>query len=472
MQALSHRGPKAIFYLLAVAVLAQLLPATAAAQQPGPKRVLIISIDGLDTRYVQDPDKYKLRIPTLRKLMANGVTAAGVRSVYPSVTYPNHTSLATGATPAKHGIVGNGVFEDPAGPRTGAWFWWAKDIRSDTLWDAASRKGMTVGLVSWPVSTGAGDWNIPEIWVPGGSAVESRREVSRNARPRGLVEDIERTAANLYENVTADENDDLRTKFAEYIVTQKMPGMMLIHIADLDHFEHDYGPFTPEAIQILEKSDGYVARILKAYETAGILKETAVFITSDHGFKPISNSINPGVLMTREGLVTVETTRDSAGRERASVKDWKAAVYTNAAYCGIYVKDWNDEDTLGKLRGMFKELEGKPGSGIDKVYDAAEVRAVGGDPRAAFVLDPADGYSCGSSYAGEYITPNSTKGNHGYHPDRPDFLASFIASGPGIERGRKIGTLRMIDIAPTIARLLGIDLIGAEGEAAGLSDKR
>lgn len=438
------------------------------AQQPAAKRALVISIDGLDTRYIQDPDKYGLKIPTLRKLMANGVTARGMRSVYPSVTYPNHTALVTGTTPGRNGIVGNGIFEDPSGTRTGAWFWYSTSIKADTLWDSASRSGMTVGSVSWPVSVGAGDWNVPEIWAPGGSVVESRRVTSENSRPRGLVEEIERADRALYASVTGDEGDDMRTRFAEYIIRNKAPNLMLVHIFDLDHFEHDHGPFTREALAILEKTDGYVARMLKAYEEAGILSETAVFVTSDHGFKPISKNINPGVLLAREGLADVETFKDDSGRDRSVVRSWKAAVYPNAAYCAVYVRDQKDDETLGRLRSMFKALEGKDGSGIYKVYDATEVRSMGGDPLAVLVLDPAEGFSCGGSYSGEYITDTSSKGTHGYHPERDDFLASFIASGAGVLRRGKIDVINMIDVGPTVASVLGIELRDAIGEAVAL----
>lgn len=97
------------------------------------------------------------------RLMANGVTAKGVRAVYPSITYPNHTTLVTGALPEKHGIFGNNIFESPLGEKTGAGIWFAKNIKAETLWTAAKRGGLTTGLVSYSVAGGAGDWNVPEI---------------------------------------------------------------------------------------------------------------------------------------------------------------------------------------------------------------------------------------------------------------------------------------------------------------------
>lgn len=113
------------------------------------KRALIISLDGLDARYLAEPDKYNLRILTPRRLMREGVTAArGIIAVYPTVTYPNHTTMITGALPARHGIFGNDVFEPPDWIQTRSGHWFAGDIKAQTLWDAARVKGLKVGLVA------------------------------------------------------------------------------------------------------------------------------------------------------------------------------------------------------------------------------------------------------------------------------------------------------------------------------------
>lgn len=278
--------------------------------------MLLVSLDGLDTRYLHDADKLGLKIPALRRLMANGVTAKGLRSVYPSITYPNHTTLVTGALPAKHGIFGNNVFESPSGEKTGVGIWFAKDIKADTLWTAAKRAGLTSGMVSYPVAGGAGDWNVPEIWKPGNGIEGAKQAIRENAVPGGLVEEVEAKLPGLYENYTEDEGDDARTKFAEYITAEKKPDVMLVHFYDLDHFEHVYGPFTPEVFAILEKVDGYVARLVAASERAGTLDETTVFITSDHGFKPIAKQINPGVLLRREGLVEAADEPGGGGSQK------------------------------------------------------------------------------------------------------------------------------------------------------------
>jgi predicted AlkP superfamily pyrophosphatase or phosphodiesterase len=453
--------------VLLASIVAALFSIAPAARNLGPqnsapkaKRALVISIDGLDARYLLRADEYGLKIPTLRRLMREGVVAP-VIGVYPSVTYPSHTTIVTGATPARHGIVNNTLFEPPPMKPTGSWFWFARDIKADTLWDAAARRGLSVGLVSWPVSTGAGDWNVPEIWSPGKSPFESRDTVREYARPRGLVEEVERADPELFKNLTPDEGDDMRTRFAEYIIAHKRPQLMLVHLFDLDHFEHSYGPFTSQAFTTLEKVDGYIGRLLAAVERAGLLSETAVFIVSDHGFMAISRTFNPLIVLEQAGLVKIAP--DADGRRR--IIEWRALPYISGGSCAIILRDDQDQEALRRAREAFRPYEQQ---GILRIIDRSELERLGANPRAAFALEAAEGYAFGGGLTGETITPSLNRGTHGYLPTLPDYRASFIAAGAGIERKGKIGEIRMIDIGPTVARLLGLELRDAQGRALPL----
>ncbi|MBD0326511.1 MAG: alkaline phosphatase family protein [Pyrinomonadaceae bacterium] len=468
-------NPNSLLLLCVVSLLAIVCSARVAGAQEkrtlqDAKRVIVISLDGLDWRYVSSPNS-SLRIPTLRRLMTEGVSSSVV-TVYPSVTYPAHTSISTGAYPARHGIFGNDIF-DPSMLHSREWYWFARAIKVDTLWDAAKRANLSTAMVSWPVATGAGDHNVPEILKLGGKFPDTLALMKANARPQGLVEEIERADAQLYARVSRDEQDDMRTRFAEYVIERKRPQVFLMHLFDLDHFEHDFGPFTPEANAILEKTDAYVARILAAAERAGTLNETAVFIVSDHGFLPISQQIHPGVLLERAGLLKVSEEKDAQGRTRTVVKEWRALPYTSSGSCAIILRDPKDTDALKRVRAVFQDFtEGKssafPGMGKKslRVLEAREIRSLHADPRASFVLEAEDGYAFGNNYAGQPITSTNTRGTHGYLPSR--YLNTFIASGAGIHRrgllnGRR--PIRMIDLGPTIARTLKLRLRDAEGKA-------
>jgi predicted AlkP superfamily pyrophosphatase or phosphodiesterase len=467
-----RRRARTVFRLvLLLLCLTPQAPATVSARKQGaevnrPRRALIISLDGLDARYLRDADRHGLKIPTLRRLMSEGVTAReGVVGVFPSVTYPSHTTLVTGASPRRHGVLSNSLFVPPPAGPSEDWYWFASQIKADTLWDAARRRGLTAGMVSWPVTTGAGDWNAPEIWKPGGTREESRELVRRHARPRGLIAEIERADPSLYAEVNEDEGDDMRTRFAEHIIREKRPRLMLVHLFDLDHFQHDHGPFTPEALAMLEKTDGYVARLLEASRRAGTLAETAVFVVSDHGFKPYTKVVHPLVLLERAGLVTSRESADARGRARRRVVEWRVLPHVSGASCMVMLKDPKDEGALNRALVAFRDLES---AGALRIVTRAELDRLGADPRAAFALSAGEGHSFSGGFANEVIVEGKPRGQHGYLPGPPDYRAAFVASGAGVRRRGNVGEISMLDIGPTVARALGLRLRHAEGRALDL----
>ena len=95
--------------------------------------VLMISVDGLKPEYVLDADAHGLKIPFLRGLLRDGTYARGVTGVWPTVTYPSHTTLLTGLSPAEHGIYNNLEF-DPKSTFANAWYWYAQaNSRTDAV---------------------------------------------------------------------------------------------------------------------------------------------------------------------------------------------------------------------------------------------------------------------------------------------------------------------------------------------------
>lgn len=102
--------------------------APAAAGTP----LVVVSIDGLHPGHVLEAERHGLRIPNLRRLVQDGAWSSGARGVLPTVTYPSHTTIVTGVSPARHGIFYNGPF-DPLERNRDGWYWYAEDIRVPTL---------------------------------------------------------------------------------------------------------------------------------------------------------------------------------------------------------------------------------------------------------------------------------------------------------------------------------------------------
>lgn len=141
----------------------------AVAQRPidrGVKQplVVLISIDGLKPEAVLQADAHHLKVPNLRRMVADGVYADGVIGVLPTLTYPSHTTILTGVSPAVHGIYSNTTF-DPLNKNAQGWYWYSEDVKVPTLWDAAHSAGITTANVYWPVSVGAHvDYNLAQLW--------------------------------------------------------------------------------------------------------------------------------------------------------------------------------------------------------------------------------------------------------------------------------------------------------------------
>ncbi len=438
----------------------------AAAAPVTPRRVIMVSIDGLKPEYYLNADKYGLKIPFIRRVLREGAWSRGMRGVFPTVTYPTHTSMVTGVNPGMHGIVTNAAW-DPLERNMGGWRWYSEDIRRPTLWDLAARKGLRVGMVAWPVTVGAqATERIPEIWRAG---TPDDVKLMRALSTRGLLDKIAARFPDFYRGLTPPTNhNDTLGDAAVYMVETLRPRLLLLHLEDVDHEEHEAGPFTPPVFHSIENADAQLARLYDASRKAGTWGETAMIIVSDHGFARTSWTIHPGVLMAEAGLVDFESGAGSragmitALRNRARISDWKAVILASGGMGYIYTKEGEGREAKNKILSLFKPLVGAPNSGIKRIYNAAEIKALGGDPKAFLAIEAARGYMISGGYRGDYRSPASLKGMHGYSPDDPRMLASFLVYGPMVGKG-EIKKPRVIDLAPTIAGWLGLDLRGAEG---------
>lgn len=431
-----------------------LLLAQAPAAAPSVRHVILVSVDGLMPVSYTNPDAYGLRVPTLREMVANGVHSPGVRTVYPSVTYPSHTAIATGATPGTHGVVANYPW-DPMDRLRGAMRFYTEDIRVPTLWNVARSSGLRTALVYWPVTVGAtADAFVPEFWR--NDATPEDTKLLRAMSTPGLLETVARRFPGFNERFLPPRvSDEAGTDIAVHVIETLRPHLLMLHIFDVDHFQHRDGPLAGQGLAAIENADRQLARLIEAAKKAGTWNETAIVVVSDHGFVPVSQSFRPGILLREKGLITLD--------DRNRVTDWKAWLIAGGGHSFIYVKDPNDAETRRVLLDTFRPLAGQPGGAIRRVLTHDDVVALGGDPRIFLALEPADNFGFAAGYTGDLIFPSGGKGQHGLPPDRPEINSSLLIYGPRIGAARLDGA-RMIDIAPTVARWLGLRLDRAEGK--------
>ncbi len=405
--------------------------------------LLVISIDGMRPDYVLKADEHGLKIPHLRRLMKDGAHATGVRGVLPTVTYPSHTTILTGVWPVKHHVYSNVVF-DPFDLNLGGWMWYSEDIAVPTLWEAASKAGMVVGSVSWPVSVAAPGirYNIPEYWRASKFPGEDLKLMRAIGTP-GLIAEIEKEVGPYVTDLDDAANGDRqRTRYAIAILKNKHAQFITIHLASLDHLEHGFGPFSPEANSTLEQIDQEVGELEDAAPGA------TVCVLSDHGFTRTDHSFNIIAPFVEEGLVTL-TNRKVTG--------WKAYPDLEAGSAAILLKDPNDGATRDKVEKLLRRLAADPKNGIAHILEPKQIAAFGGRPDAAFWVDMQSNYSVVAT-----DRPNKVGGTHGYAPSNPQLLASFFIAGPKIKAGADLGEIDMRSIAATLAKAMGLSFTSAD----------
>lgn len=413
---------------------------------------MLISIDGMKPDYVLEADKHGLKIPHLRRLAAEGASATGVTGVLPTVTYPSHTTMVTGVAPARHGIYANTPF-DPFGKNQGGWYWYAEDIRVLTLWDAAGKAGLVTSSVDWPATVGANiTYNIAQYWR---ARTADDRKLIRALSTRGLLAEAEREWGPYHQGDDYSiEADGIRTNFNVYLLEKKRPGFHTVYFGGLDHEEHDHGPYSSEAFAGLEKIDAMVGRVRAAAEKVGGGR-AVICVVSDHGFARTDKELRLNAALGEAGLIEV----DAAGK----LKSWRAVAWISGGSAAIVLQDQRDDEARKKTREVIERLARDPASGLFRFYEGEAARQLGGFPEAAFVVGAKPGYSFGGGLDGPITRPAKPGGTHGYLPELAEMDSSFFIAGPGIPAGRNLGRIDMRDIAPTLARLLGIALPAAEG---------
>jgi len=399
-------------FSLTLLALAAALPARAADRHP----VLLISIDGLRPDAVLEADRYGLKVPTLRGLVAQGAHAREVINVNPTVTNPNHTTLVTGVLPNEHGIYNNRPFEPSE--KGGKSYSLYSQIKAPTLWGAAKAAGLKTGSLFWPVTDDAKDIDF-----------------------------------NLRDG--SDEDDGKIADDAIALIEKERPDLLTIHFVSLDHEEHKSGPFSAEANAILERIDTAIGRVIAAERNAH--PDTVVAVVSDHGFFKVTHQVNLNTALVEAGFITL-----GDGPDRP-VRSWTAFGWYVGGSAMIVLRDPKDLQTKARVKAYLDKLAQDPAIGIEGVHGRDEIAGLGFAPEAEFVVAFKTGYRMGMPLTGPLVI-DAKGGAHGAFSTstvRPDMHASFFIAGPGITAGKDLGAIDMRRIAPTLAEALKAPLPSA-----------
>jgi predicted AlkP superfamily pyrophosphatase or phosphodiesterase len=365
-----------------------------AQEQP---HVLMVSVDGLDQRYLSQCDRLGLKVPSLRRLMKEGAWASGVIGEVPTITWPSHTTMITGVPPAVHGIQRNQV-------------WDYSSIKVKTLWEELRANGKSTAAITWPVTVNAPiTWNLPENFARRQGGSMDLESVAAKATP-GLVDKIAARYPSFQQQWV---DDRTRTLAALFLLREKHPALLAVHLVDLDAEEHETKPFSKASNAILEYTDELIGQML-----AAMPRDTVFALVSDHGFVPVEKTVHVPAGKVTPFWVTAEDAKEAEELER---------------------------------------LRQDPANGIGRRIPPQEwTRFMPGVPSPAAAYEPAGLFLFSpAATEGRYGKPPEV-GTHGLWPGHPDYRSVFLLWGPGI-KPEHLPEMAMTGIYPRLRALLGMD---------------
>lgn len=411
------------------------------------EHVVLISIDGFAAYHLTNQE---LELPNIRRLIRDGVWAASSETVFPSVTHPSHTTILTGVEPRLHGVLSNSLTDRETGDRFHPTNKPRKElVLVPTLFDAAKAKGLKTASFFWPETRDdpSIEFNIPEVFD-----AERRAEIS--AVDPALVEELRQADIPIdlyfrwYHTDRMMAADRILAESAAYAIEKYKPGLLSIHFLVTDEQQHFHGPHHYLSKTALTHTDASVGVLIDAVERAGLSDTTTFVVAADHGFHSVQHKMNVRPVFERAGLTDK---LDLGGY------GWTLSIRKEESF--------DAAQDLPKLERAFAELEKLPN--VARIVRPEDFHALG-LPRYEeskyarshyMVIPDIDTFLTIEDHDSmERVRLPEAHHEHGYLPSNPRMYTSLVLAGAGIKKSVSIGHVRNLDIAPTIAELLGLQM--------------
>ena len=403
-------------------------------------RVILISIDGFRGSLLKEKS-FEKRCPNLFKLMNNGRWCSKVVSVFPSLTYPAHTSMITGVNPETHGITNNRIFNPSKNFID--WFWYADSIKTPTLITKAKEKKLITLGVSWPVTVGAPvDYLLPEFKSVNDS-ISTVDLIRKHDNPKYFLE-IAKTRGIIPENNNPEgfNRDLLLHRLFMDTFTRKKPNLSLYHMIETDLIQHKCGKDSEEAWTAFMFMDSLVGNIMSYLDKNVLWNTTTLIVTGDHGFKNYNYEISINRLFESKGWLNI---KDSG------ISNWEVVGIPSGGSAFIHLKDSKNEKLKQKVRITLSQ---------QNEFKILEERHVTGSSlslyKSDFILLAKKDYTFTRSIEQPFIK-QSFGGSHGGDPKDKELYTGFIAVGPSIDKG-VIDEMLLTDIAEIVSSVLELNL--------------
>ena len=420
--------------LLAALAASALLAAPAPAARPA-DHVFIVMMDGTRPDFLR-----RAHAPVIHALAAAGTTFLQAETTYPSQTRVAFVSLPTGSYPGSHGIVGGDEIKDAS--------WKDLDtgnndpiaaqalVARPTFFEEATAAGLTSIYAAMKgyelVGAKGATWTIN-----GKNTIDKAAYAARYAPEVSGSVDLalwykQRLSRDLLDQTLA-------------LVREHKPNLVVINLGSPDYVAHTWGPLAPQYLDTLQFIDGLVGELKTELGKLGMLESTAFVFSADHGF----SDVDPNRLIAPAADPPRPATED-----RRHALDPLAArsiehfvTNTGGASMGVYIRDkarLAEAVALLRREPWVESIYCEPASaGCDLSLSSLHAYFPGRSPDLMVDLD--------DDSALNYPQP----GQHGTH--RPnDMRIPLVFSGAGVARGVVGGKASLVDVAPTVLRLLGL----------------
>jgi predicted AlkP superfamily pyrophosphatase or phosphodiesterase len=359
---------------------------------------VLVGIDGFHPEYLmREPSRH------LRHLAQEGVRARWMVPVFPTLTFPNFYSIATGLYPEHHGIVSNTIKDSVLGRFTLRDTASARDPRwwgGEPIWVTAEKQGKRAATFFWPGSD-----------VPIGGV-----------RP---------TYYRLYDASVP--NAERIRQVVEWLTLppDSAPDLVTVYFDDVDQAGHDFGPNSPETDSAIARVDRAVGALLDGLRSRGLDRSVNVVVVSDHGMA----ELKAGQLIFLDDYV------DTAAVE----------VVDLGPVLSLHARGRKENEVYRRLRGAHPHL---------RVYRKSEMpeqlhyRMHHRIPAIIGVAD--EGWRITTRGQAASRRGQLLRGHHGYPPDLPSMRALFLARGPVFARGSVVEPFQNIHLYSLLTRILGL----------------
>lgn len=418
------------------------------------RHLVVLSADAM----VDADLEYASTLPHIKMLRERGSLVRHVRSIYPTVTYPAHVTISTGCWPEKTGIWANDEFQP--GNIHPNWLWFHNAVKCEDIFDAAKKAGFTTAGVFWPVTGNHPniDYLVDEYW-PQDPNDTKEACFKRSGTTDKVYDEVVRP---FVEDVTIrqhPDSDEFVALCASEMIRRYQPNLLMLHPADIDSARHSKGLFGTHVDQALRDTDMYLGWLMDAAKEAGVYESTDFILMSDHGQMNITRVMCLNAKLCEAGFIQTDV--------HGNFMDWTAYVKSVGMSAYVYVKDSANEDRVGSfLKGLLDEEV----YGFSELLTRDEAKKryhLTGD--FSFVIET-DGFT---SFGDDWRRPimrsydltdyRHGRATHGYMPEKGP-QAIFLAAGPHVKQGVEIERGDLVQCAPTMARLLGIELSATQGE--------